>query len=61
MFDLSVNLFLRVISCPSNPLHLIKLFMLATQAVAYLVQTRQWIRLESDLCGDIPLREYLQN
>eukprot|EP00984_Skeletonema_dohrnii_P001828 scaffold604_cov111-Skeletonema_dohrnii-CCMP3373.AAC.9 len=34
--------------------------MLTLQAVAYLVQTQQWLRLDSDLY-DIPLQEYLQN
>lgn len=62
LFDLSASLFLRSqIPDPAFTAAVDRIIALLTaQAVAYLVQTSQWIRLDSDLY-DIPLHEYLQN
>mmetsp|Transcript_6875 Transcript_6875/g.14327 ORF Transcript_6875/g.14327 Transcript_6875/m.14327 type:complete len:290 (-) Transcript_6875:557-1426(-) len=60
--DLSVSIFLRShIPVPQFTAAIDQIIdMLTLQAVAYLVQTQQWLRLDSDLY-DIPLQEYLQN
>ena len=62
LFDLSVSLFLRAhIPAPVFIAAIDRIIdMLALQVVAYLVQTKQWLRLDSDLY-DIPLQEYLAN
>lgn len=62
LFDLSICLFLRAnIPAPVFVTAIDQIIdMVVLQTVAYLIQTKQWLRLDSDLY-DIPLHEYLVN